>query len=335
MSTSPNLPGYRSNKTTAKPRNNKFSWEPKGETHRDGDWYASDSTSSMRSETKDQFLPKTRALDKTILCFNAFWREEVFDSNERFRYRFVRIFYVVEDGSIKVSERKSENSGLLQGVFLKRGRVPKREGGYISLSDLKIGKDIVLYNRTFTVSGCTPESRSWLQSQGHEVQDNMDRPEDDFTRRQKSQIRETNKLQKTAIKVYVEASCGKAVGSVEKLGSFLKHGRKVLRFYAYWDDRESLYGDLNRYIVHYFLADDTVEIREVKTPNSGKAEFSLLLARTKLPKQWKDEVHQVDKSKDPSNFYGVKDLYIGAKVQVFGRDLVLTRADGFTKRWYV
>ena len=53
----------------------------------------------------------------------------------------------------KVSERKSENCGLLQGVFLKRGRVPKREGGYISLGDLKIGQDIVLYNRTFTVCG--------------------------------------------------------------------------------------------------------------------------------------------------------------------------------------
>jgi len=275
MATSPNLPGFRSNKTVAKPRNNKFTWDVKGEQHRDGDWYTTSSpgSTSMRSETKDQFLAKSRLLDKTILCFNAFWREEVFDSNERFRFRFVRIFYVVEDGSLKVSERKSENSGLLQGVFLKRGRVPKREGGYISLEDLKIGEDIVLYNRTFTVCGCTPETRDWLVKQGVDVPADMDRPEDDFTKRMNSQVRESNKLQKTAIKVYVEASCGKAVGSVEKLGSFLKHGRKVLRFYAYWDDRASLYGDLNRYILHYFLADDTIEIREVKTRNSVRFFF--------------------------------------------------------------
>ena len=145
MASSPNLLGYRSNKTVAKPRNNKFSWDVKG-NHRDGDWYASESSPSslMRSETKDQYISKETVLDQTILCFNAFWREEIFDSNERFRFRFVRIFYVAEDGTIKVSERKSENSGLLQGVFLKRGRVPKREGGYISLGDLKIGQEIVL-----------------------------------------------------------------------------------------------------------------------------------------------------------------------------------------------
>ena len=117
MASSPNLPGYRSNKTVAKPRNNKFSWDVKG-NHRDGDWYASESSPSslMRSETKDQYISKETVLDQTILCFNAFWREEVFDSNERFRFRFVRIFYVAEDGTLKVSERKSENSGLLQGI---------------------------------------------------------------------------------------------------------------------------------------------------------------------------------------------------------------------------
>jgi len=37
--------------------------------------------------------------------------------------------------------------------------------------------------------------------------------------------------------------------------NFLENDRKVLKFYVYADEP---------YIMHYYLADDTVEIREVK-----------------------------------------------------------------------
>jgi hypothetical protein len=36
----------------------------------------------------------------------------------------------------------------------------------------------------------------------------------------------------------------------------------VLRFTALWDDRDKLYGDLLTFRIHYFLADDTIEVRE-------------------------------------------------------------------------
>lgn len=35
---------------------------------------------------------------------------------------------------------------------------------------------------------------------------------------------------------------------------------QVLRFLAVWDDRDSLYGDLLRFKIHYYLVDDTMEI---------------------------------------------------------------------------
>ena len=44
---------------------------------------------------------------------------------------------------------------------------------------------------------------------------------------------------------------------------FLKYDRKVLRFYMAWDDRNSLYGELRPFVLHYYLADDTMEILEV------------------------------------------------------------------------
>ena len=56
----------------------------------------------------------------------------------------------------------------------------------------------------------------------------------------------------------------------DTLKQFLDHDRHVLRFYCYWDDTESMFGDPREMVLHYFLADDTIEIREVIPPNSGK-----------------------------------------------------------------
>jgi hypothetical protein len=46
-------------------------------------------------------------------------------ANENFRVRNVRVLYYLEDDSMQVSEPKEENSGIPQGVFIKRHRVPK------------------------------------------------------------------------------------------------------------------------------------------------------------------------------------------------------------------
>jgi EF-hand domain-containing protein 1 len=56
----------------------------------------------------------------------------------------------------------------------------------------------------------------------------------------------------------------------------LDNDRKVLRFYTKCDDAP--------FVIHYYLADDTVEIREVHHPNDGRDSFALLLKRQKLPK---------------------------------------------------
>lgn len=69
-----------------------------------------------------------------------------------------------------------------------------------------------------------------------------------------------------------------------KLGQFLDFDRKVLRFYGYWDDRESLHGVLHDLEIYYYLADDTIEIKEIIPPNSGHDSGFMFLQRSKLPK---------------------------------------------------
>jgi hypothetical protein len=78
------------------------------------------------------------------------------------------------------------------------------------------------------------------------------------------------------MKDYMEAAMGG--GKVKSQKQFLDHDRKVLRFFSKFDDLP--------YVVHYYLADDTVEIREVHFANNGRDQFPMLLKRQKLPREF-------------------------------------------------
>ena len=66
---------------------------------------------------------------------------------------------------------------------------------------------------------------------------------------------------------------------MDTLKQFIDHDRHVLRFYCYWDDKENMFGD-NRYLVlHYFLADDTIEILERVPANAGRDAVPMFLRR--------------------------------------------------------
>jgi len=59
-------------------------------------------------------------------------------------------------------------------------------------------------------------------------------------------------------------------GRVPSQKQFLENDRKVLKFYVFSDIP---------YILHYYLADDTLEIREINFQNSGRDPFPLMLRR--------------------------------------------------------
>ena len=45
-----------------------------------------------------------------------------------------------------------------------------------------------------------------------------------------------------------------------------------------------MFGDPREMVLHYFLADDTIEIREIIRSNSGRDAVPMFLRRQKLPK---------------------------------------------------
>lgn len=78
------------------------------------------------------------------------------------------------------------------------------------------------------------------------------------------------------MKEYLEKKLGGGKVTSEK--QFLENDRKVLKFFTRFDG--------SPHIVHYFLADDTIEVREVALPNSGKDPFPVTFRRQKLPKNF-------------------------------------------------
>ena len=71
---------------------------------------------------------------------------------------------------------------------------------------------------------------------------------------------------------------------IDTLKQFLEHDRHVLEFGAYWDDTENTFGEIRELKVHYFLGDDTIEIREVIRPNDGRDSVPVFLRRGLLPR---------------------------------------------------
>ena len=132
-------------------------------------------------------------------------------------------------------------------------------------------------------------------------------------------------------KEYVEAKHGG--GNPNKgLEQYVQNDRKVLSFDAVWNDT-AFAGDVNRYKINYYLADDTVEVKEFQTINSGKHPFPLMLKKSKLPKKI-ILVHCPGMSHSKIEHYSFKDLLVGQTILIYGRECLLYDCDMFTREYY-
>lgn len=86
-----------------------------------------------------------------------------------------------------------------------------------------------------------------------------------------------------------------------------------------------------RYIIHFFLADDTIEVREVAIPNSGKDPFPVTFKRQKLPKKF--ALNQPGQTY-AEDFLTADQLEVGKSLNIFGRNYFLEGCDGFTRFYY-
>ena len=268
-------------------------------------------------------LPSFIEHDRRVLLFKAYYEEDVLQSAiEEQRVHTCELYFYVEDETMEIIETKQENSGIVQGRYLSRSRVakPGSQTSFYKIDDLKIGRHVVIYSRTFHIASCNESTREYvLQYHNWDVEDvePLPLPRDMFAEANRAKMRREigvpgvdRKRKMNDLKQVMESMLGKASSMTDR-GMFLEFGTDALSFQVLWDDRERLYGDMQSFHLLYYLADDTVEIMRASSKNDGRESFPKLLKRSKLPKDGKVALE--------SDCYTWKDLAIGQTVNVFGR----------------
>ncbi|KAM8858253.1 EF-hand domain-containing family member C2 isoform 1-T1 [Synchiropus picturatus] len=295
-------------------------------------------------------LPSWVTFNKQALCFDAYFKEIVpYNQNELYRIRKCKIYFYLEDDTIQVMEPKSKNSGMKQGVFIHRQKIPlppPNQGEFYNIYHFNINQEMELFARKFIITDCDPFTRNFFTKLGVRLNDRVDIPDDPY-----SKVRQQAEDRIMPRRPYER---------LDTMKQFMDHDRQVLRFYCLWDDSKTMFGDPRELILHYFLADDTIEIHEVYPPNSGRDVLPKFLRRSKLPKNAPTQMRQPGEVTDRTllnvltssnqathyildslktgavheECYKDCDLMLGREVNVWGRKVILTECDDFTKHHY-
>ncbi|KAF7250939.1 EF-hand domain-containing family member C2 [Varanus komodoensis] len=295
--------------------------------------------------------PSWIAFDKQVLSFDAYFDEEVPDKNqELYRIRHCKIYFYLEDDTIQVVEPQVKNSGIPQGTLLRRHRIPlppPNEDQFYTIDYFNLDTDIIFYGQRYKIIDCDQFTKNFLRKMGVRINPSVNRPDDPYTKERQKLIDDMKPL--------------RPYERFDTLKQFLEHDGHVLRFYGIWDDTETMFGDVREVVLHYFLADDTIEVKEVIPVNSGRDAVPLFLNRQKLPKYAPVGLYQpgtitdrtvlnvfgglvgnkgryiLDNRKTGAvhqEFYKDCDLRIGSAINVWGRKVVLCDCDEFTKEYY-
>ena len=292
---------------------------------------------SSISQSQEVLMPQWLKYDKSVLKFDGYFDEHVTESaHENFRIRPCIILYYLEDDSIHVIEKRSENSGIPQGELIKRRRVKytdpedpenKRD---LTWRDLNVGQNVLILGKNFRLCKCDKFTKDFFAKNGIALNKEEEIPEIDFSSKY-SKV-DFNKIKKDImeIKEYTEVSLkgGHPNGGLEQ---FLENDRKVLCFDISWYDPYDK--EEKKYKLHYYLADSQIEICEIRYNNSGKDPFPKLLRKSKLAKVPR-MVYCPGLEVPKEEYYTPKDLVIGNYIYVYNRKCHIFGCDEFTKNWY-
>ncbi|GMF14974.1 unnamed protein product [Phytophthora lilii] len=291
----------------------------------------------------DSTQPAWLTHDRLVLRFFAYFIDpvELADGRTEQRVRRVVVCFYLSDRSISISEPRVVNSGIPQGEFMRRTVVRKgihrssslpREHileDFYSPEDFRIGGELRLYGRTFHIVDCDAATRSFYsESLGERLESPRIYPDEPS-----SKMDEVDEL-KSQLRVRTRAL---GASKAEATRKFHDLSQKVLRFYASWHDDHPLYPETRRFVLHYYLCDDTVEVVEARDSSRerGRGHFSVLLSRRKLAREPRAGTRQQNDDDEASYFITDRDLRCGEWVDVFSRRLLLEDCDAFTREYYL
>jgi len=275
--------------------------------------------------------------DKQTLRFHAHFQESVIErADENSLIRNVVICYHMEDGTLSIREPRVENSGIPQGAFLKRSQVPREDGqGLLGPDDLRCGMNIIIYGRNYRINRCDRFTRWFYEQNGIEVGEDEPDVEDLWRKSYRFKTKaEKRDLPMTRSAMEAKTMAKYAVGKPppKQISQFLMNDRKVLRFRGFWDDA-TLYGARLYFVIHYYLADNTVEINEAHARNSGRDGYPIFLKRGPLYKQNKLQAFPGALTSD-GDPYMPEDFMVGQAIHVWNRKVMLYDCDDFTRNFY-
>eukprot|EP00596_Hydrurales_sp_CCMP1899_P010197 CAMPEP_0119044362 /NCGR_PEP_ID=MMETSP1177-20130426/30912_1 /TAXON_ID=2985 /ORGANISM="Ochromonas sp, Strain CCMP1899" /LENGTH=594 /DNA_ID=CAMNT_0007014377 /DNA_START=123 /DNA_END=1904 /DNA_ORIENTATION=+ len=296
----------------------------------------------------------------------AYYVESVGIQEERARK--MEIVFYLEDSTLEVIEPYIPNCGIIQGRILKRHKVAKppayrkrqdlTDGGsgvkvlkqeeeYYSITDVYAGAKLMIYQKEFIVIDCDLSTRRLLAEHGTPFGESLVTPPTVYDPR----ILHSQAL--VARQKQIKSKLPK------KTTGFFEYDRKVLRFYGIWDKSSQLFGDALRVRLHYYLADNTMEVLPIQGPSEGRDKVPKYLKKSHiLMKPTEDamqmsensmhgldtassisvfdgpEVAGVDAVK-PSRPYHWTDLRIGNTIAVAAINITIIDADNFTRDFYI
>jgi len=289
--------------------------------------------SSMNSQEYME-VPAWDALDRHVLRFNGYFKEAVVETNlENYRVRKVTIYYYLEDDTCQITEPRQDNSGIPQGTLIRRHRFPGPNGQYLKVEDLNIGSDLNIYGKTIRVTNCDPFTREYYAHLGIELEEPHTEEIDPFLSTREDLKTKEAKKPRTYEKIYRECMLGG--GHINKdMQQFLEKDRKVLRFYAVLDDLNTPQFERRPFIIMFFLADDTIEIREMYPLNCGRDNFPIFFKRGKMARGSVTLLGpQAQPLKKEEHVHG-HEFYVGQMVTLSGNQFFLYDCDEFTRQYF-
>ena len=207
-------------------------------------------------------LPQWIKYDKTVLKFLGYFVEHVVESAyENYRIRKCNIFYYLDDDTMHIDEIREENSGIVQGYFIKRQRCQKegQKGVFITWRDFNLQGEIFLFGKKFRICDCDEFTKYYYNKHGIKLNAPEKIPEINFEDKFKNVDFEQNKKNIAEIKEYIEV--GLKGGHPNKtLKQFLENDRKVLNFDISWFD-DKYDKEEKVYKMNYYLADGKVSYK--------------------------------------------------------------------------
>jgi hypothetical protein len=289
---------------------------------------------TLTNESFPKTLPQWIKYDKRVLKFMGYFVEHVVESAyENYRIRKCNIFFYLDDDTMHIDEVREENSGIVQGYFVKRQRVEKegQPNVFITWKDLNLRSEIFLFGKKFRICMCDDFTRKFYEDKGIKLNECEPIPEINYEDKFKNVDFGKNKQNIAELKEYIEVGLGG--GHPNKgLKQFIENDRKVLNFDISWFD-DQYDKEEKVYKMNYYLADSMVEVREIKVSNSGKDPFPLLLHKSKLPKNPQFSYCPGLIKKD-EEYYQPEDLVLGNYVYAFNRPCRIIDCDEVTKKWY-